>query len=417
MARRKMPGVDHSVAGGARRAERARGDRFERLITAGLAIFAEHTLEGVLQRVADAARDVVPARYAALGVLNEAGNGLAAFVTSGLSQAEREQIGALPQGHGLLGLMIRERRPIRIANISRHPKRHGFPSHHPPMTSFLGVPVVSRDQVFGHLDLTEKIGAAAFDAEDEKIALFLARKAGVAVENARLLAQVQAVQASRDRFYAMMNHELRNALTGVYGWLELVLRRKHTPSRGVVEAFTGTEQAVQLLNDVLDLSRLDAGRLQVKAQDIMSEAVVTEALQAVAPMAEAAGVRLDAPQIYHPIDLRTDSGRVRQVLVNLLRNAIQHTPVGRAVRVTIAADDTSVSFSVADDGPGIAAELQPHLFDAFTRGNEDRPGTGLGLTLSRRLAQLLAGDLEVQSQPGQGATFTFRLARFLHPPS
>src|SRR6059036_618754 len=149
-------------------------ERFERLLAAGIAIFSRHDLEHVLQQVVDAAREVVGAKYAALGVLSDDRQTLVQFVTSGLDEAVRTQIGDLPRGRGLLGHVIQEAKPIRTADINRHPERHGFPPHHPPMKSFLGVPVKGRGGVFGNLYLTEKIGADEFDAEDEAIAVLLA---------------------------------------------------------------------------------------------------------------------------------------------------------------------------------------------------------------------------------------------------
>jgi GAF domain-containing protein len=208
-------------------------ERFERLLAAGVAIFSRHELAHVLQEVVDAARDVVGARYAALGVLGPDGTSLVQFVTSGMEEAARQRIGDPPRGRGLLGLVMREGKPIRSADINRHPQRYGFPQHHPPMTSFLGVPVKGRGGAFGNLYLTEKIDASEFSDEDEAIAVLLAAQAAVAVENARLLGeseqlvgQIRAMQRQRDLFFAMMNHELRNALTGVYGWAERLVRRK-----------------------------------------------------------------------------------------------------------------------------------------------------------------------------------------------
>jgi GAF domain-containing protein len=139
--------------------------RFERLLDAALAISSQHALDAVLQLVVDSAREVVGARFAALGVLNTTGDGLAEFVTSGLTDDERVRIGDLPRGRGLLGVLIREPRPVRSTDINRHPQRSGFPPHHPPMKSFLGVPVIARGQVFGNLYLTEKIGAKEFSAD------------------------------------------------------------------------------------------------------------------------------------------------------------------------------------------------------------------------------------------------------------
>ncbi len=401
-------GPDRSTPGDFRR------DRLEGLLTAGLAIFSEHEVGGVLQRVTDAARDLVGARYAALGLLNPEGSSFTQFVTSGMSGAEQAGITKPPRARGLLDVVIRERKPILTAEVNRHPERYGFPPHRQRTKSFLEVPVAARGQAFGNLYVTEKIGADGFDVADERIAALLARKAAVAVENAQLLERLHDFQASRDRFYAMMNHELRNALTGVYGWLDLLVRnKKNAAPPAVVQAFTAAEQSVQLLNDLLDLSRLEAGRFEIKAGDIAAEAILAEALRAVEPMAQAAGVRLDIPAADRRIPARTDLKRVRQILVNLLRNAIQHSPREEAVGVAMRADDTTLWFSISDRGPGIDVERQKHLFDAYAGVSQERPGTGLGLTLSRRLAQLLGGDLGVQSQVGQGATFVLTVARFL----
>src|SRR6059036_669254 len=151
-------------------------ERFERLLAAGIAIFSRHDLDHVLQEVVDAAREVVGAEYAALGVLGEDRQTLVQFVTSGIDAAMRHAIGDLPRGRGLLGSVIREARPIRTSDINRHPQRYGFPPHHPPMTSFLGVQVVARGKVFGNLYLTEKVGVDEFSVEDEAIAVLLAAR-------------------------------------------------------------------------------------------------------------------------------------------------------------------------------------------------------------------------------------------------
>jgi GAF domain-containing protein len=210
--------------------------RFERLLAAGVAMAKQRSLDGVLQVVVDAARDVVGARYAALGVISADQSALASFITSGLTPQERDRIGPLPSGRGLLGTLIRDATPLRIANIRAHAHSAGFPPHHPPMTSFLGVPIGSPPNVFGNLYLTEKLGAPEFDADDEAVAVHLAAQAAIAIENARLndeserlLGQVRDMQRQRDLFFAMMNHEVRNAMTGVYGWAERLVKGRGGP--------------------------------------------------------------------------------------------------------------------------------------------------------------------------------------------
>src|SRR6266487_348018 len=322
-------------------------ERFERLLAAGIAIFSRHDVEHVLQQVVDAAREVVGARYAALGVMGEDRETLVQFVTSGLDEATRKKIGDLPRGRGLLGHVIREAKPIRSADINHHPQRYGFPPHHPPMKSFLGVPVTGRDGVFGNLYLTEKIDAAEFDAEDEAIAVLLASQAAVAVENARLyseseqlVGQIRAMQRQRDLFFAMMNHELRNALTGVYGWAERLVkpRSPEAMEQAGREVYEAAERTIVLLNNFLDLMRLDAGKVRPVIRDVDVPAALQRVIAGSEPAAAAKRVQLKSDADGASERLHTDAVRLEQILVNLLSNAIRHSqrggrhPVGEAHR-------------------------------------------------------------------------------------
>jgi signal transduction histidine kinase len=393
--------------------------RFERLLSAGIAVFSERSLDRVLQQVVDSARDVVGAQYAALGVLAPDRKSLSQFVTSGISQAERDRIGALPTGRGLLGLLIREPKPVRTGDIMRHAKRFGFPPHHPPMKSFLGVPIVSHGRVFGNLYLTEKQGAPEFDAEDQAIAVLLAAHAAVAIENARLndeaqrlLGQVREMQRQRDLSFAMMNHELRNALTGVYGWAERLVRGKspETAARAAREVYESADRTITLLNNFLDLTRLDAGKVRPVWRDVDVPVSIEHALSGVRPAAEAKRVRLEVQGADLVSPFRTDPVRLEQILVNLLSNAVRHGPEGEAVVVRVAALDSEMRFAVSDRGPGIPPDLQGRIFEPFERFDpHSGVGTGLGLPVSRRLAEVLGGRLTLQSDVGRGATFTLAL--------
>lgn len=169
--------------------ERHTGDRAritaERLIEAGMAMASHLSIDEVLNRLVTVAREVLGARYAALGVLNPAHTELERFVTSGLTPEEMQTIGAPPRGKGILGILIREPRPVRIPEMAADPRSFGFPPGHPPMKSFLGVPIVLRGEVFGNLYVTEKETADEFSEEDERLAQTLAAQAAVAVDNAR----------------------------------------------------------------------------------------------------------------------------------------------------------------------------------------------------------------------------------------
>jgi signal transduction histidine kinase len=159
--------------------------RDERLVEAGLVLSSELSLPVTLQRIVELAAELTGARYGALGVLGRDGT-IAEFITTGVSDAERAAIGHIPLGQGILGVLIDDARPLRLAEIASDPRSVGFPPNHPPMRSFLGAPVTARGQVFGNIYLTEKQGADEFDPDDEHALVVLAAQAGVAIENARL---------------------------------------------------------------------------------------------------------------------------------------------------------------------------------------------------------------------------------------
>jgi signal transduction histidine kinase len=160
-------------------------DPRNKLIQAGLTLSSELSLEAVLHRIVELAVEIADARYGALGVIGQGGK-LVEFVTVGVTPEERAAIGDPPQGHGLLGLLITDARPLRVSPISSHPKSVGFPPNHPQMTSLLGAPIASRGQLFGSIYLADKRNAYEFSDEDEEAIVVLAAQAGVAIENARL---------------------------------------------------------------------------------------------------------------------------------------------------------------------------------------------------------------------------------------
>ncbi|MFC5751400.1 GAF domain-containing protein [Actinomadura rugatobispora] len=170
------------------RLEAARGtrDRVHALLEAVVSIGGELDLETVLRRITEAATTLVDARYGALGVISEEGERLVQFITVGVGEEEIEAIGHWPHGLGILGLLIKDPRPLRLPEIADHTESYGFPEGHPPMHTFLGVPIRVREEVFGNLYLTEKAGGGRFEEEDEVIVTALATAAGVAIENARL---------------------------------------------------------------------------------------------------------------------------------------------------------------------------------------------------------------------------------------
>ena len=170
------------------RLDAARGtrDRVHSLLEAVLSVGRELDLEQALHSIVEAAAALVDARYAALGVIGPDGRSLSAFHTVGVTDEQIARIGPYPEGHGILGELIRHPEPLRLTKLSSHSASYGFPAHHPPMQSFLGVPIRVRDRVFGNLYLTDKRSAEVFTDVDEELVLGLATAAGIAIENARL---------------------------------------------------------------------------------------------------------------------------------------------------------------------------------------------------------------------------------------
>ena len=393
-------------------------DRLKTLVEVGLLLTSELSLDGVLQRLAQHSARLLGARYAAIGVLDPTGKQLEAFHTSGISEADREQIGPLPRGHGILGVLIRNPRVLRLPDLARHPDSYGFPPHHPEMKSFLGAPIVGRRGVFGNIYLTEKLNADTFTEEDEGLLVLLAAQAASAVDNARLheegarlLEEVQSLQRSRERFFATVNHELRNALAATYGWAEMLIRKKDpaTVPRAAYEVLDSAGQAVALINDLLDLSRLDEDRLKPVIRAVDPALLVRRALSRVVPAAETKQVILNSVLPPELPDIPTDAQRVEQILMNLLANAIRHSPNDGTVVVEVQYTEQDVVIMVCNDGPGIAPEDVERIFDIYvTNAGEESRGTGLGLPLSRRLARLLGGELRAMAAE-TGGRFALQL--------
>ncbi|MGZ8693884.1 MAG: GAF domain-containing protein [Gaiellaceae bacterium] len=160
--------------------------RIRALVDAGIGLTSELSLDAVLQRIVEAAADLTGAKYAALGVIDRERRGLERFLTTGIDEATHAAIGELPRGRGILGVLIEEAQPLRLRAIAEHPRSVGFPTNHPPMHTFLGVPVMLRGVPYGNLYLTEKKGGAEFTEADEELLQLLAAQAAVAIENARL---------------------------------------------------------------------------------------------------------------------------------------------------------------------------------------------------------------------------------------
>ncbi len=220
-----------------------------------------------------------------------------------------------------------------------------------------------------------------------------------------------AAVAARNRFYAMVSHELRTPISAVMLYNDLLLTGAYGPltesqTEGVQRSQGSAGGLLELVNEVLDLSRLEAGKMEARTEEVAAAELLREAITAVRPLAAEHGCELSLDAAAAPPVLATDPRRVRQILLNLLSNALKYGR-GRPVRAAcLPASGGGVAFEVADHGPGIPAEERERIFEEFVRlGDGSQPGTGLGLTIARRLAELLGGRVEVESVVGEGSTF------------
>ena len=198
-------------------------DRLRVLVDAGIALSSELSLDALLQQLVETAAQLTGARYAALGVIDQTGTGLERFLTTGIDAETHAAIGDLPRGRGILGVLIRDAKPLRLETLGDDPRSVGFPSHHPPMQTFLGVPILLRGVAYGNLYLTEKEGGSSFTDEDEELTQLLAAQAAVAIENTRLYET-----STRWLHHLESLNEIGDALTGELALeplLALVARR------------------------------------------------------------------------------------------------------------------------------------------------------------------------------------------------
>ncbi|MBS1879219.1 MAG: GAF domain-containing sensor histidine kinase [Actinobacteria bacterium] len=255
--------------------------RFQRLLAVGNEIVAELDLETVLPSVVDAARELTGAEYAALGVLDRDGEELERFIYRGIDEETRRVIGSLPRGRGVLGELIRHPEPLRLAEVEEHPHAYGFPPGHPPMRTFLGVPIRIRGEVYGNLYMTDKRGGGEFDLDDEEAATTLAAWAGIAIHNARLYTSLREreEELARALRQAETSADIARAVGGetdVGRVLELIVKR----ARALVEARTllvlmRRGERLEVLARAGDAGR-DLGGLTIPIDDAAFRAAMEE---------------------------------------------------------------------------------------------------------------------------------------------
>jgi signal transduction histidine kinase len=322
-------------------------DRKDMLLEAGLTLASELSLPIVLQRIVDLAVQVTDARYGAIGVIGE-DDTLVEFVTTGIPARERHAIGALPTGHGVLGLLIHEPRPVRIPNIADHPRSVGFPANHPPMRSFLGAPVQAMGRVFGNIYLAEKRGGDEFTQDDEDALVVLATQAGVGIANASLYEEVR----TRERWLDALRDITARVLAGETK--ESLLESIADHARGLASADAATVMTRSDVGGELVVSAASGARApELHGQHVPVEGSISGAVMRTAESLSFDDVLQD-PRGYKPIlnlgghgpaffvPLRVPGGVVGTLMVANLKGGKKFTANTRSL-VESLADAASVA--------------------------------------------------------------------------
>ena len=367
--------------------------RTSRLLDAVVALSADLSLPNVLKRVVEVAAAVSGAQYAALGVLaageSDMKRGLVEFITTGIDSKGIRAIGHVPQGIGVLGLLVTDPRPRRIADIGAHPASAGFPPHHPPMTSFLGVPIMVRDQVFGNLYLTEKQGAAEFSQSDEELVVALAGAAGVAIENARLHQRLEqlAVLGERERIARDLHDTVIQrlfatgmGLQGLVGNIDSAVVRDR-----VQQAVDELDETIREIRGTIFALEADGADRSALRSRIIALASETEETLGFTPR-----VHMDGP--LDSVVSTTTADEILKTMREALSNVARHAQAS-SVSIHVDCDAQGVTLRVSDNG----------------RGLDGLAHDGHGLENMRARAEALGGRCVLSRRPGGGLVVTWRV--------
>jgi signal transduction histidine kinase len=370
------------------------GSPLRALEAATRAIAAELDLDRVLQLMVDSVRELVRARYAALGIVDEGGH-IERFITSGITPEQRAAIGPPPQGHGLLGTIISQGATLRIPDISRHPDAYGFPPNHPVMHSLLGVPVRVEGRPIGNFYLTDKEDGAPFSQDDQDLVELFALHAGIAIQHARLHRQVQALALvdERQRISRDVHDGIIQAVYAVSLSLEDV---PELITRDPGDAAERVDRAIDRLHTTIaDMRRFISELGSEASRPPLREALEAVAMQLHGESAVSLALDLDgadelpgrlSPEVEHELV---------QIAREALSNVARHSGAGRAT-LSLRREDHAVVLRVEDDGVGFEPKR--------------RRGAGhFGLANLRDRAAAVGGTTRIDSAPGRGTRIIVRL--------
>jgi PAS domain S-box-containing protein len=404
----------------------------ETLNEVGRVIAATLDRDAIVQAVTDAAVSGTHAEFGAFfyNVIDpRSGDAYQSYTLSG---DPKEAFASFPgpRATAMFGPTFRGEGPVRLADVTADPRYaqsvpdHIMPPGHRPVRSYLAVPVKSRSgEVLGGLFFGHS-QVGRFTEEDERLAAGIAVWASVALENARLYLMVQDAARLKDEFLATLSHELRTPLNAILGYARMV-RSGVVPPDGLARALDtiqrNAQSLSQIVEDILDVARIVAGKIRLNVQPVDLPAVIRAAVESMVPAADAKGIRVAVIMDPRAAPISGDPERLQQVVWNLMSNAVKFTPHEGRVEVRLERVNSHVEIVVSDTGRGVRPDFLPHIFERFRQAdagvNREIGGLGLGLSIARQLIELHGGTIVAASPgEGQGTTFLIKLPlRISHP--
>jgi len=316
----------------------------------------------------------------------------------------------VPLDDSIAGWVVKEGKPLLIPDVRKDPRHYQQADDTTKFAtrSILGVPLRVKDKVIGVLEVLNKIDDKEFTQDDVETLTTLAAQAAIAIENARLFQQSDLLSE--------VVHELRTPLTSIRGYSKMLLIAEDIAQEKKLEfAETIHREAIrlgQMINDFLDLARLESGRTYIAQEPVNMNEVISETLAILQPQAaeRQVSIALQAPETLPTIT--GDADRLKQVMVNLVSNAVKYNHAGGRVDIEAQVGEDELNIAVKDTGRGIAEEDLPHVFEKFygvDDSEQQTKGTGLGLSITKHIVEVHGGTISVQSVRGQGSTFAFTL--------
>jgi PAS domain S-box-containing protein len=391
----------------------------------GAAVASTLDRETIVQKVTDTATQLTHAEFGAFfyNVSDpKTGN---AYMLYALSGAPKEAFSKFPhpRATAIFGPTFAGDGPVRLDDVTTDPRYgksapfYGMPEGHLPVRSYLALPVMGlKGDVLGGLFFGHS-KPGMFTEEHERLAVGLAAWGSVALANARLYTEAQEANRIKDEFLAVLSHELRTPLNAILGYARLLRGNMLPPEqveRGLETVERNARWLAQIVDDVLDVSRIVSGKIRLDVQTVELPGIVDNAVATVQPGADAKGVRLQTLLDPRVGPVSGDPDRLQQVVWNLLSNAVKFTPKGGRVQVRLERVNSHIELVVSDTGVGISSEFLPQVFERFRQADSGSTrkagGLGLGLAIVRHLVEMHGGSVDAESAGvGQGATFTVRL--------